>query len=981
MNIPETYELLEESRLQECNSDALIFRHKKTGARLFVLKNEDQNRVFTVGFRTPPKDSTGLPHILEHSVLCGSRKYPVKDPFMALEKSSLKTFLNAMTYPDKTIYPVASCNEKDFRNLMDVYMDAVFHPAIYREEKIFRQEGWHYELTEKEGPLTVNGVVYNEMKGAFSSPDDVLESHVQRILYPDTPYANESGGDPEVIPTLSYEDFVDFHRTYYHPSNSFIYLYGDLDVEEQLNWLDREYLGQYEERPVNSVIPMQKPFAAPAEETIVYPISEGEDPAGKSYLSWNWVTGDSLDRRAYVAWQILEGVLLNMPGAPVKQALTDAGIGEEIYGGILNSLQQPCFSVVAKNADEDRREDFLRIVRETLEKETEQGIDKKALQAALNTLEFKNREADFGAIPRGLIYGIDSFDSWLYGGDPTAHLRYEDTFRFLRENLDTGYFEGLIRKSLLENPHSAVITMRPVPGLTEQRDALLAEKLAEKLAAMSAEEREEQIAKTRALKAYQEEESTPEEIATLPVLELSDISREARPLSSRERMADGVPVLHHEIFTGGIQYLKLLFRTDTVSEEEIPWLGLLRGVLSQLSTEHYGYRDLASEISLDTGGIDLSLPTFTRVEDPEQFGPYLAVSVSVLRDKMPRALELLQEILLHTVYTDDKRLKELVAEGRSRLLTSLQSAGHSTAMLRAASYHSRAAWYGDQTGGIGYSSFLAEIAGRMETAEGAEAVLRKLADLAGRLFTRKGLAVSFTAPAEEYEEFAGRFAGFAGAFPEGEEIPAEEPFRPALARWEIRTEKKQEGFKTASQVQYVALAGNFREAGLPYTGGLRVLRKILGDEYLWINVRVKGGAYGCMCSFGRGGSGAFVSFRDPNLGGTLEVYRRIPEYLRSFDIPEREMVNYVIGTIGELDHPLTPAAEGARSLSAYMNGVTEEMIRQEREEVLGTDAETIRSLAGHVSAILDCNQFCTVGNAGRIEEEKELFLSTPSLND
>ena len=973
MNIPEAYELIEESRLAECNSDAYRLRHKKTGARLFILKNDDPNRVFTIGFRTPPADSTGLPHILEHSVLCGSRKYPVKDPFMALEKSSLKTFLNAMTYPDKTIYPVASCNEKDFRNLMDVYMDAVLHPEIHHQEKIFRQEGWHYELEDENGPLTVNGVVYNEMKGAFSSPDDVLESHTQRILYPDTPYANESGGDPAVIPTLSYEDFLEFHRTYYHPSNSFIYLYGDLNVEEQLVWLDEQYLGQYEAREVHSEIPRQKAFAEIRDEVVEYPIEAEEDPSGKAYLSQNWVTGDIFDPKAYAAWQILDSVLLGMPGAPVKQALTDAGIGEEILGGAQNACLQPLFTVIAKNAEEDRKEEFLRIVRETLEKEVEQGLDRKALEASLNIMEFKNREADYGYYPRGLIYGIGCFDSWLYDGDPALHLRYEDTFRFLREHLTDGYFEDLIRKGLLENTHSAVITLRPVPGLTEKRETALADKMEKLLLAMTPEEKQAMIRGTKELKAYQEEPSSPEAMATLPVLELSDISREAGPLYNTKKTAGGVPVMHHELFAGGIQYLKVLFRADLIEKEEIPWLGLLYSVLSLMPTENYSYRELSSEISLDTGGINVGLPAYQNVLKHGEYGPYIMINASALKEKMPRALELMEEILLRTDFSDTKRLKELVTENRSKLLSTLQNGGHATALLRASSYNSPVSWYIDQVMGIEFFRFLTELSETVETEEGAAETGRKLQALSEKLFRKSGMIASFTAPAEDFEEFEERFIRFTDAFPAGEATAAEDPYRPSLARWTADLSKKQEAFKTAAQIQYVALVGNYRATGHAYTGALKVLRKILADEYLWINVRVMGGAYGCMCTFGRSGGGTLVSYRDPNLGGTLAVYRGIPEYLRNLELSERDMTNYVIGAIGELDHPMSPPHKGALSFQAYMEHVSGEMRQQERDEVLAADLETIHSLAEYLEAIVACNQLCVVGNAGKIEEEKELF--------
>lgn len=981
MNIPEGYECVEAGHVAECNSEAWVLRHQKTGARIFVLENEDENKVFTVGFRTPPADSTGLPHILEHSVLCGSEKFPVKDPFIELQKSSLQTFLNAMTYPDKTIYPVASCNEKDLENLMDVYMDAVLHPAIYHEEKIFRQEGWHYEMETADSPLVLNGVVYNEMKGAFSSPEDVLERYTQAVLFPDTPYANESGGDPDVIPTLSYEDFLAFHAAYYHPSNSFIYLYGKMDMEEKLRWLDEKYLGSYDCREIDSRIPAQKPFAQPADVTVPYPIAAEESPEGKAFLSQSWVVGEITDPVLYVAFQVLESALLTAPGAPVKQALLDAGLGEDVFGGYQNGSRQPYFSMVAKNADISRKTEFLSVIRETLQVQAEGGINRRALEAALNTLEFKNREADFGPYPKGLIYGIESFDSWLYDQSPLLHLRYDETFTFLRENLDTGYFESLIRVYFLNNSHQAVLVLAPEPGRTEKKDRELAERLAAQKAALSEEEIAEIVRATGQLKDYQSESSTPEQLATLPVLNLSDIRPEAVRLNNHEKMLGEIPALHHEMFTSEILYLQILFRADRIAKEDIPYLGLLRSVLSLMPTEHYSYSDLFSEICLETGGISFGVDVFQNVEQPGEYAPYAGVSTRVLRDKLPRALELMREILLTTNFRDEKRLRELAAQMKTRALTGLQNNGHTTAVLRAASYASAASWFNDQIGGIEYCRFLARTAEKLTNEAGCREVAERLEHLAETLFVRDGMLVSLTAEKEDFALLASSFDDFAAAFPAGAGAAVDKSTRRCRASWPVTPEKKNEAFKTAAQIQYVARCGNFRKAGYPYTGALRVLRSILGDEYLWINVRVKGGAYGCMCNFSRLGSGYFVSYRDPNLGKTLRVYEEIPAWLREFEVLERDMDNYIIGTIGSLDRPMNPSEAGIFSLQAYMSGITQDMLQEEREQVLTCRPEHIRALAPYIEAILDSDQLCVVGNAGKIEEEKELFRHVESLTE
>ena len=522
------YETIEEREIGELNSKGTLLRHEKTGARVILMENEEENKVFYIGFRTPSVDSTGAAHIVEHTVLCGSEHFPVKDPFIELAKGSLNTFLNAMTYPDKTVYPVASCNNKDFQNLMHVYLDAVFHPNIYREEKIFRQEGWHYEMEDAEDDLTLNGVVYNEMKGAFSSSDDVLEREILNALFPETSYSFESGGDPEVIPELTYEKFLDFHRRYYHPSNSYIYLYGNMDMAEKLEFIDREYLGKFEKQAVDSEVKLQPSFPEMKEIQKSYPISEGESEENNTYLSVSKAVGSVLDRELYVAFQILDYALCSAPGAPLKQAMIDAGIGTDVYSIFDDGVRQPYFSVIAKNADLQQKEAFLDTYRQILTKLVKEGIDRKALYAGLNHFEFKHREADFGSYPRGLMYGLQMLDSWLYDdGKPFIHVEANETYAGLREKIEEGYFEKLIRDCLLDNEHGAVVVLVPEKGLTAKREKELAEKLQQYKETLSGEEIDVIVADTEALKAYQEEGDTPEALSCIPHLTREDIKKEA----------------------------------------------------------------------------------------------------------------------------------------------------------------------------------------------------------------------------------------------------------------------------------------------------------------------------------------------------------------------------------------------------------------------------------------------------------------------
>ncbi|OUQ19387.1 peptidase M16 [Lachnoclostridium sp. An14] len=963
----EAYEVETLKGIEELNSAGAVLRHRKTGAKIFLLSNDDNNKVFCIGFRTPPKDSTGLPHILEHSVLCGSDKFPVKDPFVELVKGSLNTFLNAMTYPDKTVYPVASCNEKDFQNLMDVYMDAVLHPNIYKEEKIFRQEGWHYELENEDAPLTINGVVYNEMKGVYSSPESVLDRYIQKLLYPDNCYTQESGGDPEVIPELTYEQFLDFHRTYYHPSNSYIYLYGDMDMAEKLTWLDEAYLCHYEARPVDSAIPMQSPFEEPVEEEIFYSITEEEPEDHATYLSVNTVVGTDLDPRLYLGFQILEYALVNVPGAPLKKALMDAGIGEDILGGYENSILQPYFSVVAKGAEKEQKGEFLTVVKGTLRKLADQGLDKKSLRSGINYFEFRSREADYGTAPKGLMYGLQSLDSWLYDGDPMMHLAYGETFEFLKKAVDEGYFESLIRDYLLDNPSEAVITVSPKKGLTAEKEAALAKKLADYKESLSDGEIRRLVEETKALKAYQDEPSPREELEKIPLLKRSDIAPEAEKLIWEETETDGIKVIRHEMFTSGIGYLRLLFGTDRIPTEDLPYVGLLKSVLGYVDTEHYTYSDLASEIYLNSGGINFSVTSYPNLEQPENFTGVFAADVKVLYEKLDFGFGILKEILTGSLLDDEKRLGEILGETRSRARMKLENAGHSAAVSRATSYFSPTAAFNELTGGIGYYHFLERTAKEFPEKKGE--IIAKLKEVCGKLFTRDNLLVSYTAGADGFAALEGEVKALAASLPAGGD------------RYPFTWTKgcRNEGFKSASQVNYVARCGNFRDQGYEYTGALRILKVMLSYDYLWLNIRVKGGAYGCMSGFGRSGEGYLVSYRDPNLRETNQVYEGVVDYLRQFEADERDMTKFVIGTISDLDTPLTPSIRGSRGLSAYLSGVTQEMLQKERDQVLSATVEDIRALADIVKAVLDTGAFCVVGNEDKIEGAKDLFGETKNL--
>lgn len=967
-NIPQ-YELVEKRELKEIGSIGYVMRHKKTGARVFVLENDDDNKVFNIAFRTPPSDSTGVPHILEHSVLCGSNKYPVKDPFVELVKGSLNTFLNAMTYPDKTMYPVASCNDKDFQNLMSVYLDAVFCPNIYKNEKIFLQEGWHYELESKEGNLIYNGVVYNEMKGAFSSPDSVLERYTQRVLFPHTSYANESGGDPICIPDLTYEAFLDFHRKYYHPSNSYIYLYGNMNMEEKLNFIDQEYLSHYDAIVVNSEIQEETAFDQMADEEVMYGITDEESKEEATYYSWNKVTGSTLDPKQYLAFQVLEYALLNAPGAPLRQALVQSGIGKDVYGGYECELRQTYFSVVAKDAKAGKKAEFVQCIEDTLKEVVEQGLNKKSLLAGINILEFKLREADYGRFPKGLMYGIQCFDSWLYDEtDPMMHLAYDHTFASLREEVNTDYYEALIEKYLIKGTHGAILTLIPERGYTAKIDAQVAKRLETYKQSLTEAQLEELVQKTKELKQYQDEPSSSEELKCIPMLQVSDIERKIQPLHNEMCQIGDTKVLFHDIFSNGIGYLDLLFSADEVDTEDLPYLALLKSVLGYIDTEHYTYQELADEINIHTGGIMPGITCFTHQESLQE--PFLrfGIRTKAMYGELGKAFELIHEIIQYSKLDDEKRLKEIVSEQRSRGQSYLMSYSHSIALMRAGSYYCETGYLGEVTAGISYYQFLEDLDERFE--EKKTIVVEKLKKLSSLVFNKKGLFVSYTSDKEGYKVLEKELVPYLETLPEREICPVKRNYH---------LEKKNEGFQTSSQVQYVARCGEFKKKGYQFHGSMRILQVILNYDYLWTNLRVKGGAYGCMSALTRDGQGYFVSYRDPNLVETNQIYDKIPEYLRNIQIDERDMTKYIIGTISDMDTPMNPSAKGLRGLNAYMTGVTEEMLQKERDEVIDSTQEDIRNLAGPVQAVLDENAFCVIGNQEKIAANQDLFKEVKPL--
>ncbi len=960
-DIHQSYTLMEQTYIDEAKSYGALLKHNKTGAMVVVLSNEDKNKVFDIAFRTPPKDSTGVAHILEHSVLCGSKAFPVKDPFVELVKGSLNTFLNAMTYPDKTMYPVASCNDKDFQNLMHVYLDSVFYPNIYKYKEIFLQEGWHYALDDADSELTINGVVYNEMKGAFSAPDQVLSRKIISTLFPDVTYGQESGGDPEAIPTLTYEGFLDFHKTYYHPSNAFIYLYGDMDVYEKLEFIHKAYLNDFDYLEVDSEIPLQAAFKQMIEVEDTYSIGSTEDENDNTFFAYNVVLKDTMDPELYLAISVLDYALMSCPGAPLKMALIDAGIGKDVYSEYERCVRQPYFSIVAKNCNVSDKERFMSVIRSALNNIIENGLDTDAIKASLNRMEFKFREGDYGWAPAGLMYGIQMMDSWLYNKEkPFVHLCCYKTFEILRERIGTGYYEELIRTYFLENNHASLLTLKPEQGKAAKEEQALAQYLAEYKASLTVEEIQSIIDEAKQLEEYQETPSTQEELMSIPMLTLEDIEKESTPFSNEEISPAGFKGVLHDYETHGIGYVKLLFDMTGMPNSLIPYASLLTNILGNVNTKTKSYQTLNNEMDMHTGGVYTNLLMIGAPNDG--YIPFFEVTGKAMYSEIETMISLIKEMLFDSVLQDSKRIKEVIDEQISRIQMMMSSSGHSVAVSRATSYFSESAKYREMTHGLDYYRFLQDLAKNYNDTIGE--IIKGLEEASKFIFRKDNIFIDYTSKKENLEVLENALNGFDIELNTDQVIKEDYNFHP---------DSINEGLITAGMVCYDVLAGDYKKAGYEYHGGLNVLKVIMGYEYLWTNIRVKGGAYGCMCGFNRNGQAYFASYRDPNLKETLDVYKKCSEYLKTFDVSDRDMLKYIIGAISDIDAPKSPSVLGVRSLGAYFSGITVDDLQKSRDELISTDVNTIRGFAGLIDAFVSQNHLCVVGSENQIEKNKDLF--------
>ncbi len=956
------FTLLETREIKEIKITAHRYLHQHSGAELIHYQCDDTNKVFNIGFKTIPEDDTGCPHILEHSVLNGSKNFPSKNTFMEQIKGSMNTFINAMTSPDMTNYPVASTNDKDFMNLMKVYLDAVFYPKVYTEPHILHQEGWHYELTSEEAELNYRGVVYNEMKGAFSSPEGIMFRKSKQEQFPDTPYKYESGGDPKAIPELGYEQFLNFHRKYYHPSNCKISLYGDLDIEAALQLLNDDYLAHFKDNGIKVEMPLQKPFGKAKKLELEYPLDSGKSPEGQYHLVLNWTYGKITDKHLTAWLALLADILMNTPASPLKKAIRESGLAQDSFLSVRSEILQPSIMLVCKQVKQENLESLAKLIKHELQQLVKHGIDKKLIEAVINSREFFLREAQLERFPKGLYYIMVTQGLWMHGGDPIEDLAFEDTLADMRKALAEPRFENLIESALLQNKHASQITFKPVPGLITQQQEELRKELAEKKKQLSPKQLKEIIELNQKLKVWQEEPEKAEDLEKIPLLSLHDLNPQAATYPTESEVWKEFTLLKHAVNANGIVYLKAYFDLLHAEEEDLPWINLYTDLVDWLNSKSYGYAQRSNEINTHTGGISLSLELFNNYQTPDDILPKLVLSGKAVKGKAGKLMELAAEYALNPLFDEPERLKTLIRELKARTELNLMHSGVKIAVTRMMSPLSQLYHWKDLTGGLGYYQFICELADKLDNA--IEEIIEDLEWVRKTFFTSHNLIISLTGEAEDIPV----------AFAELGQLLAsvsQEAYAPVENHYAIRNFN--EGIYAPVQVQACVKGGNFFRKGYSYSGKLRVLNSIIGNTFLYQEIRVKGGAYGSYGSFTPGGYQYFYSYSDPNLRETLGVYNSVPDFLRNFDCSRREMDKYIIGEISSLDYPKTPDEIGSIADEYFITGFTQEDRQQIRDEVLATKVEDIRAYADIVEAIMSKDHYAVFGSEEKIKEAAELF--------
>lgn len=956
------FKLVSEKYISEIQSNVMIFNHEKSGAKLLFLQNDDTNKVFSIAFRTLATDNTGVNHIIEHSVFDGSANYPVKSPLSEMSKRSLNTFLNAYTASDRTIFPVASRNKKDFNNLMEVYLDAVFYPNVLKDKKIFMQEAGHYEMDSKTSDLTYKGVVYNEMKGNQSLPNSILADEINKSLFPDTDYKWNSGGTPEAIPTLTWEKLKETYNKNYNPSNSDIYLYGNVNIKETLKIIDSKYLSKFAKKIVNNTYTLQKPFTKQKEVSVQYPIAKSADPNNRTFLSMNFVTDKITNKDDAIGLMFLNYMLLGNNSAPLKNAMLSSGICSNVYGNINNNDLQTSYSIIAENTNYNQKNKFVEIINNTLNRLVKSGLDKDMAKALAHSYEI-NLRASRSDANRGITYNDLVMSTWLNGGDPTQYLTLNDCVNKIKNSLSGNYFENLIKKYLINNKLSSVVVLKPVPGLSEKMDADIKAALKNKKSKLTAKDIDEIIKQTAEIKKWQSTPNSSASMAKLPSLNVSDIEKQSQTIPIDVKGESGIKVLNHSLFTDKVIYSDLYFDTSAVPQNKLEYLYLLSIMLGGLDTQNYNYTQLANKIGNSMGSISFVPSQITKFKDMNTYYPKFNVSFYTLDSDIPAAFKVVNEIINNTKYDNKVLLKQYIKITRSSLDNNIIGSGMDIASGRVKSYYSECGRYVD-LGSLPFYNFIIDLDNNFNAK--SDEITKNLKEVADLVFNKRNMVVGVTCDSDEYSKVEKSLNLFISKLKNND-------IKPQVYKFD--NVSKNEGFKSTSQVQYIAQGYDFNKLGYDYSGKMLVLKSILDGDYIWNRVRELGGAYGGSFNISRNGNAEFLSWSDPNLKETLDVFSKAGDFIKNLSTDDKELENYIISTIGVIDKPMSPSEKGKASDLAYFSGIKQNDIQKERNEILSTTIEDIKNYGDMLNKITEQRDFCIFGNQGKINDNKDIFNS------
>ncbi len=960
------FKLIKKQFVKEVNANCYYFEHIKSGAKLFKISNDDENKTFSITFKTLPNSDNGVAHIMEHSVLNGSKNFPVKSPFDVLSKGSLNTFINAFTSRDATQYPFASMNEKDYFNIMHIYLDAVFNPLIYSNKNILKQEGWHHELMDKNSPITYKGVVYNEMKGAMSNPQRELFYHCLKNTYPNNVYGKESGGTPEAIVTLTHQQFEDFHKKYYHPENSYIFLYGNADLDKELEFINSKYLSNYSKTGTKIIIPDQKLFSKPKDATAYYSIMEGADTKDQTYLTLNYIAGKNTQYADIIAMNIVCEILFNQESAPVRLELQKAGIGKNV-SAYIQDYGQNYLNITVENANPQDKAKFKEIVYNTLRETIKKGIDKEEIKGIINRYEFSYREGNNAQ--KGNYYMGEIKTSWMFGNDPFIGLQYEKHLAIVKKALTTNYLESLIQKFILNNNHCVLLSFEPKPGLDKINNENIEKQLDVYKSILTEEQKEKLIKENEELISIQNREDSQDAISTIPLLSLSDIDTKSTYHTAKEGAIGNNKIVYFEEFTNGVIYTNLNFNLKALPQDLIPYASLLSDLLTSMNTQKNSYAELNKKMNINLGGFSTYLTSYLENDNDNYLIPYFVVSFKTMNNNLDIPFDIAKEVILTTKIDDKERLKELISRLKAQNEAAINRNGFGAGYRRFASYISNQNAFNEQIKGLEYYWFLSNLDKNIDN--NYNTIVDNINKVIKLLFVKENVLPFTTLTKTDVQKYNLSLEKFLNQLPND---------KLQLNDWKFDLVKKNEGIQTSSKVQYAFTGYNFKELGYQWDGKMRVLSKIISTDFLHNQIRVQGGAYGAMCNFGMDGFSYFGSYRDPNLKNTFDVYNKISEFLNSFAADENAMTRYIIGTIGDLDGPETAIDKGNTAFSYYIRKRTNEMVQKDRNAILSCKAADIKSFSNMINDIVSKKVICVYGNSDKINQEKDLFGKLIKIN-